>query len=282
MFIKPIPKQILALVYVLVIVLLYLGLELHSPQPDTIMSFENSVPLDTQSVSNMSEIAGQIDTRDIETQTEGSSDSNQDNQALQQKKKDDNQYDILIDLSQSMLYLFENDKLIKNYPVAQGKPATPSPVGVWHIINKARNWGTGFGTRWMGLDVPWGTYGIHGTNRPGSIGHRASAGCFRMRNRDVEELYSIVPYKTRVVVYGGPYGNMGSSFDRLAPGDRNSQVFEVQKRLHRLGYYTGSIDGIYGEGMKAALLKFKQDNDLPVTHYVDWATYKALGILAFE
>lgn len=68
-----------------------------------------------------------------------------------------------------------------------------------------------------------------------------------MRNRDVEELYSIVPFKTRVVVYGGPYGNMGSQFDRLAPGDRKSQVAEVQKRLHKLGYYTGAIDGIYGE-----------------------------------
>ncbi|HHU49716.1 MAG: L,D-transpeptidase family protein [Caldicoprobacterales bacterium] len=206
----------------------------------------------------------------------GSSDEN-----LQQDNQE-NKYDILIDLTESMLYLFENNKLIKKYPVAQGKTGTPSPVGVWYITNKARNWGSGFGTRWMGLNVPWGVYGIHGTNRPGSIGHRASAGCFRMRNRDVEELYSIVPYKTRVVVYGGPYGSMGSSFDRLAPGDRKSQVVEVQKRLQMLGFYDGAIDGIYGEGMKAALIKFKQENNLPINHYVDWATYEALGILPFE
>ena len=192
------------------------------------------------------------------------------------------QYDILIDLTESMLYLFENDKLLKKYPVAQGKSSTPSPVGIWQITNKARNWGSGFGTRWMGLNVPWGVYGIHGTNKPGSIGHRASAGCFRMRNKDVEELYSIVPYKTTVVVYGGPYGNMGDSFRQLEPGDRNSQVAEVQKRLQKLGYYEGSIDGIYGEGMKSALIRFKRDNNLPVTHNVDWATYKALGILSFD
>lgn len=202
--------------------------------------------------------------------------------AGQQEGHKEPEYDILIDLTQSMLYLFENNKLIKKYPIAQGKPDTPSPIGVWHITNKARNWGSGFGTRWMGLNVPWGVYGIHGTNRPGSIGHRASAGCFRMRNRDVEELYSIVPYKTRVVVYGGPYGSMGSSFDRLAPGDRKSQVVEVQKRLQMLGFYDGAIDGIYGEGMKAALIKFKQENNLPINHYVDWATYEALGILPFE
>jgi len=204
-------------------------------------------------------------------------------QQSRQPDEDQNlKYDIMIDLTESMLYLFENNKLIKKYPVAQGKSRTPSPIGIWYITNKARNWGSGFGTRWMGLNVPWGVYGIHGTNKPGSIGHRASAGCFRMRNSDVEELYSIVPYKTRVVVYGGPYGNMGSSFHKLEPGDRKSQVAEVQKRLQKLGFYKGEIDGIYGEGMKAALLEFKRENNLPVDHYVDWATYEALGILQFE
>jgi lipoprotein-anchoring transpeptidase ErfK/SrfK len=108
------------------------------------------------------------------------------------------EYNIFIDLTQSMLYLFEGSELVKKYPIAQGKPSTPSPIGVWEIVTKTRNWGSGFGTRWMGLNVPWGVYGIHGTNRPGSIGHRASAGCFRMINRDVEELYDLVHYRTKV------------------------------------------------------------------------------------
>jgi len=192
------------------------------------------------------------------------------------------EYNIFIDLTQSMLYLFNGDQLVKQYPVAQGKPTTPSPIGVWEIVTKARNWGSGFGTRWMGLNVPWGKYGIHGTNRPGSVGYRASAGCFRMRNKDVEELYSLVPYRTKVVVYGGPFGNLGSQLKTLSPGDRSSHVLEVQKRLKKNGYYQGSLDGIYGEGMKSALIKFKKDHGLPVTHDVDWATYKALDIFAFE
>lgn len=194
----------------------------------------------------------------------------------------ESEFEIMIDLTESMLYLFKDGEIVKKYVIAQGKPSTPSPIGVWEIISKARSWGSGFGTRWMGLNVPWGTYGIHGTNKPGSIGHRASRGCFRMRNKDVEELYDIVPYKTKVYVYGGPYGNLGSQLVRLSPGDRNSHVVEVQKRLKRLGYYNGAIDGIYGEGMKAALLRFKKDKGLPYNHYVDWATYKALGIMAFE
>jgi lipoprotein-anchoring transpeptidase ErfK/SrfK len=43
-------------------------------------------------------------------------------------------------------------------------------------------------------------YRIHGTNEPGSIGRRASSGCFRMHNRDVVHLASIVRLGTKVVV----------------------------------------------------------------------------------
>lgn len=192
------------------------------------------------------------------------------------------EYDIFIDLTESMLYLFKNDELVKKYTVAQGKSKSPSPIGVWHIINKTRNWGTGFGSRWMGIDVPWGKYGIHGTNKPYSIGQRASAGCFRMHNRDVEEIYELVPYKTKVYVYGGPYNNLGSRLEVLSPGDRKSHVLEVQIRLKNKGYYDGALDGIFGEGMKTGLLRFKKDVGLPNSHFVDEATYEALGILQFE
>ena len=74
----------------------------------------------------------------------------------------------------------------KAYPVAVGKWATLTPVGEWKIIEKGFETGGAFGTRWMALDVPWGGYGIHGTNRPWSIGTYASLGCVRMFNEDVE------------------------------------------------------------------------------------------------
>jgi len=191
-------------------------------------------------------------------------------------------YFIYIDLTESMLYLFKDGELYKKYPVAYGKKETPSPIGVWRIVYKAKNWGTGFGTRWMGLDVPWGIYGIHGTNKPGSIGSSVSHGCVRMFNRNVEELYDLVPYNTIVVISGGPYGNLGSNLRILSPGDRNSHVLEVQKRLKALGYYDGGLDGIYGEGMKSALIHFKKDYKLPMSDKVDYETYKALKIYLFE
>lgn len=64
---------------------------------------------------------------------------------------------IFIDINSKTLELInlENNKVVKKYLIASGKTSTPSPVGSWKIINKGR-WGRGFGTRWMGLNVPWG------------------------------------------------------------------------------------------------------------------------------
>ena len=92
---------------------------------------------------------------------------------------------IFIDIDEKTLYLLDGSSLIKKYPVATGKPSTPTPIGRWRVINKSR-WGGGFGSRWIGIDVPWGIYGIHGTNKPSTIGYNASHGCVRMYNRDVE------------------------------------------------------------------------------------------------
>lgn len=52
----------------------------------------------------------------------------------------DDEYNILIDLTESVLYLFKGDEFVKKYIIAQGKPSSPSPIGVWRIANKARNW----------------------------------------------------------------------------------------------------------------------------------------------
>jgi lipoprotein-anchoring transpeptidase ErfK/SrfK len=40
---------------------------------------------------------------------------------------------------------------------------------------------------------------IHGTNNPGSVGGFVSAGCIRMHNRDIMDLYGRVHVGTRVV-----------------------------------------------------------------------------------
>ncbi len=107
-------------------------------------------------------------------------------------------YRIIVDLSQRMLYLLDNDIVIRGFPVGIGKMLTESPVGDFTIINKQPNPGGPFGAFWMGLSKPH--YGIHGTNDPSSIGKEVSHGCIRMYNEDVLALSSIVPIGTRVTI----------------------------------------------------------------------------------
>lgn len=44
-------------------------------------------------------------------------------------------------------------------------------------------------------------YGIHGTDKPETIGRAASHGCVRLRNEDIEKLYEMVPVGTPVFIY---------------------------------------------------------------------------------
>ncbi len=204
-------------------------------------------------------------------------------EALINSNKSKTQYNILIDLNERTLFVIDksNNKIIKTYPVASGKAETPSPIGTWTIISKGE-WTKWFGTRWMGLNVPWGKYGIHGTNKPGSIGAYASHGCIRMFNSHVEEVYDMVNYSSTVVIYGGPYNMYKNEFRCLAPGDSGFDVFEVQRQLKNIGYYNGDLDGTYGERMKAQVIKFRKDKNLELSHFVDRDFYKALKIEPFE
>jgi lipoprotein-anchoring transpeptidase ErfK/SrfK len=43
-------------------------------------------------------------------------------------------------------------------------------------------------------------YGIHGTWDEASIGKAESAGCVRMRNAEVEQLYTLLPNGTEVAI----------------------------------------------------------------------------------
>ena len=192
-------------------------------------------------------------------------------------------YTIVVDLNDCKLFLVKTDteQIVKTYTIAGGKPSTPSPIGTWKIIDKG-TWTKGFGTRWMGLNVPWGKYGIHGTNKPFSIGGSTSQGCIRMFNKDVEELYNMIGYGTTVIIYGGPYCLLNNTPRTLVPGNTGADVYEVQKRLKYMGYYEYGLDGIYGENMRRSILKFKKDNKLEITNDINSSCYKLLKIEPFE
>lgn len=181
-------------------------------------------------------------------------------------------YRITVDTNAQTITLYQNGKVIKSYPVATGAPTTPTPLGDWRIIQKLMNPGGAFGTRWMKLSIPWGGYGIHGTDNPASIGKASSHGCIRMFNEDIEELYDIVPLGTPVRIIGRAYTGRILKIG-VDPGE---DIAEVQRTLQILGYYRGDIDGVYGPLTEGAVKAFQADNGLVADGVVGVNTYEAL------
>ena len=190
-------------------------------------------------------------------------------------------YLIAIYIDEKKLYLFENDECIKKYPIATGMPGWPSPIGSWKITEKG-DWGKGFGGRWLGLNVIWGKYGIHGTSNEYTIGSAASHGCIRMFNKDIKELYDLVPIGTNVVIKNGSFGPFGTGFGKILPGDRGANVLAVQKKLKALGYFHGKETGIYEDDLKHALHKFQKNENLEVKNAITREDLNAMGFREFE
>ncbi|NPV71889.1 MAG: L,D-transpeptidase [Firmicutes bacterium] len=126
--------------------------------------------------------------------------------------------EVVIDTGALALLVMRRGEVVRRYPIAVGKPSTPSPEGRFVVSSILRHptWyprgqapvppgpQNPLGSRWIGLsDSP---YGIHGTNNDASIEHRVSAGCIRMHNRDVEELCGLVQIGTPVVLRRGGSG----------------------------------------------------------------------------
>ncbi|MDF2682385.1 MAG: hypothetical protein K0R47_3575 [Brevibacillus sp.] len=180
---------------------------------------------------------------------------------------------------QHQLIVRKQGKKIKTYGVALGNPATPTPVGEFKVVYKGENWGPAFGPRWLGLNVPWGTYGIHGTDKPYSIGQHKSHGCIRMLNREVIELYEMIPLGTKVTIYGHVLGDPGHNPRSLAEGDVGGDVQLIQSRLKNAGYFNGICDGKFRSSTTAALKKFQRDHHLNQNGVVSNKVYEELGLL---
>lgn len=120
---------------------------------------------------------------------------------------------IVVSIPDRKLALIEDEQVVKVYSVAVGAHRSPSPTGTYKVTTRIPDptWyapgkviGPGkdnpLGTRWMGLSRKG--FGIHGTNRPRSIGRAASHGCIRLRNSDIEELFDLVASGTVVELRG--------------------------------------------------------------------------------
>ena len=173
----------------------------------------------------------------------------------------------------------KDEKKLKKYRIGPGTRDTPTPVGIFKIIDKRKNWYDGFGSRWMQLSVPWGTFGIHGTNKPYSIGGYVSEGCIRMFDKQVEELYDLVPMGTKVTIDGPLTGHPDVTYRILVNGSRGALVKIVQHYLLAAGYYKGECNGKFDHLTEKAVARYQKDEGLPVTKQIHYEDLLHMGII---
>lgn len=121
-------------------------------------------------------------------------------------------FSMVVDKNTNDLVLYLNGRFFKRYRVGTGQFAR-TPEGDFQITDRVAQptwWRPDgkrvpygdpenlLGTHWLSLNIRG--YGLHGTWEPDSIGKQSSAGCVRMLNEDIEELYTLVPVGTTVTI----------------------------------------------------------------------------------
>jgi len=110
-------------------------------------------------------------------------------------------------LDQHLIGLFLGDWFVKEFRVGVGRSDKPTPTGSFEVGPKQENpdwWGpNGFvpaldpknelGSVWIPFSGPTlplaAGFGIHGTNRPATVGTDCSNGCVRLTNADATEIF---------------------------------------------------------------------------------------------
>lgn len=184
---------------------------------------------------------------------------------------------ILVDTDALILIVYADGEPYKIYSVAVGKWTTPTPLGEWQINSMSSVWEGPFGARWMGLSCPFGSYGIHGTDNPASIGWEVSSGCIRMYNHDVIELFDWVTPGTLVTIIGSRIRTIPIPA-RLGPGDVGQSVVPLQWRLRELGQDVGRADGVYGKATERAVRELQYFYRLPPSGIADQNLLFLLGL----
>jgi lipoprotein-anchoring transpeptidase ErfK/SrfK len=123
-----------------------------------------------------------------------------------------NPYRLVVRLSRHRLLLWRGDKLVARYPVAVGMRSTPTPRGMFYVVEllKPHNPNGSYGPYSFGISAHSqvlrtfaggdGRVGVHGTNQPDLIGSDISHGCIRLRNEPIRRLAKILPLGTPVYI----------------------------------------------------------------------------------
>ena len=121
-------------------------------------------------------------------------------------------YRIVVRLHAHRLHFFRGRKLLATWPVATGTSATPTPRGLYYVVELLQpdDPGGSYGPYSFGLSAHSnvlktfaggdGRVGLHGTNEPGLIGSSVSHGCIRLRNAAIRRLAKVLPLGTPVYI----------------------------------------------------------------------------------
>lgn len=123
---------------------------------------------------------------------------------------------LVLRLNEKRVYVFADDQVLDQFPVAVGAPDTPTPTGEFEIFQMVVDplwqspWtgevyppgpNSALGLRWIGFaTLDNGIIGFHGTPTVSSIGQAVSNGCVRLRNEDVLALYAHARMGMKVIV----------------------------------------------------------------------------------
>jgi lipoprotein-anchoring transpeptidase ErfK/SrfK len=120
------------------------------------------------------------------------------------------QYGLIVERAAHRLRLYSGGQLLHTYPVGIGTRDTPTPGGLYYLIELLRppNPGGAYGPYAYGLsgfsevlhhfNGGDGVIGLHGTNQPSAVGHDVSHGCIRMVNKDITYLAHLLPLGTPI------------------------------------------------------------------------------------
>ena len=91
-----------------------------------------------------------------------------------------------------------------------------------------------------------------------------------------KRLKLLVAVLTATCLFGGAICLSPAALSKI--GSRGDEVRQIQTRLKKWGYYSGSVDGIYGTATKKAVQSFQQKNGLTADGIAGPKTLKKIGI----
>lgn len=122
---------------------------------------------------------------------------------------------VIVNKSKNEMALIDDNRVQTIVSVGTGKTKELTPEGLFTVVVKAKypyyrkgsiasgDPANPLGARWIGFDAN-GTdgriFGIHGTNRPESIGKYVSEGCIRSQNEVITTLFPLIPLGTKILV----------------------------------------------------------------------------------